>query len=65
MMKWSRSEILNAVRELSRFMTGACPEHLKAMYRVMKYCVGTPNRGLLLKPNMKWDEHDPNFELEH
>jgi hypothetical protein len=28
----------------------------------MKYCVGTPNRGLLLKPNAKWDE-DPNFEF--
>jgi hypothetical protein len=29
----------------------------------MKYCVGTPNRGLLLKPNKKWDEHDPSFEF--
>jgi hypothetical protein len=28
-----------------------------------KYCVGTPNRGLFLKPTMKWDK-DPNFEFE-
>jgi hypothetical protein len=38
--------------------------HLKEMYRTMKYCVGTPNRGLFLKPTMKWDTKDPNFEFE-
>jgi hypothetical protein len=26
-----------------------------AMYRVMKYCRNTPERGLLLKPTMRWD----------
>ena len=25
------------------------------MYCIMKYCIGTPNCGLTLKPNMKWD----------
>jgi hypothetical protein len=63
MMKWTRPEILNAVRELSRFMAHASLAHLKEMYRAMKYCVGTPNRGLFLKPTMKWDR-DPNFEFE-
>ena len=29
----------------------------------MKYCVGTPNRGLLLKPDVEWDG-DQNFEFE-
>ena len=29
LMKWSRPEIGNAVQELSRFMTGAGPAHLK------------------------------------
>jgi hypothetical protein len=62
MMKWTQPEILNAVRELSRFMTGMAMAHLKEMYRAMKYCVGTPNCGLLLKPNMKWDGN-PNFEF--
>jgi len=62
MMKWTRPEILNAIRELSRFMTGASKAHLKEMFRAMKYCVGTPNRGLLLKPTMKWNG-DPNFEF--
>jgi hypothetical protein len=62
MMKWTRPETLNAVRELSRFMSGATMAHVHAMYRVMKYCVCTPDRGLVLKPTSKWDG-DPNFEF--
>jgi hypothetical protein len=46
MMRWSRPEVLNAVRELSRHMTSVTLSHLKAMYRVMTYCVHTKNRGL-------------------
>ena len=60
MMKWTRPEILNAVRELSRFMTGATRAHMVALYCVMKYCVGTPNRGLLLMPDTAWDG-DPDL----
>jgi hypothetical protein len=62
-MRWSRPDILNAVRELSRFMQRANPAHVKAMYHVMTYCVATPERGLLIKPNRKWNG-DPNFEFE-
>ena len=50
MMKWTRPDILNAVRELSRFMMGATKAHMREMVRAMRYCVGTQNRGLLLKP---------------
>jgi len=60
MMKWTRPDILNAVRELSRFMSGATMAHMGAMNRAMRYCVGTPNRGLLLKPDASWDG-DPHF----
>ena len=63
LMKWSRPEILNAVRELSKFMSGAAMAHQEAMYRVMKYCVATSERGLLLKPNKIWDGN-PDFEFE-
>ena len=62
MMKWSRPEILNGTRELSRFMSGAAAGHVKAMFRAMKYLDSTPNRGLLLKPNCHWNG-DPNFEF--
>ena len=61
MMKWWRPEILNSVRELSRFVSGPNEAHVKAMKRVMKYCVATPNRGLFMNPNTVWDG-DPNFE---
>jgi hypothetical protein len=63
MMLWSRPEIYNAVRELSRFMTtGASDAHMKAMKRVMEYCVETKDRGLVLKPDVKWNS-DPEFKL--
>jgi hypothetical protein len=36
MMRWSRPETLNSVRELSHFMQGAMSAHMRAMLRVMK-----------------------------
>jgi hypothetical protein len=61
---WSRPEIYNATRELSRFMTlGAPGAHTKAMLRVMEYCVATEKRGLKLEPNKKFNG-DPDFKLE-
>ena len=61
MMRWSRPDILNAVRELSKFMSGASEAHMVAMKRVMKYCVATPYRGLELKPTRKWNGVDKDF----
>jgi len=55
MMRWSRPEVYNAVRNLSRHMKASTAVHVKAMHRVMKYCVSTPNRGWKLKPNRTWD----------
>jgi hypothetical protein len=62
MMRWSRPEILYAVRKLSQYMPGASLAHAKAMHRTMKYCVGSPERGLLLKPVGKWDGN-PSYEF--
>jgi hypothetical protein len=55
MMRWTRPDILNAVRELSRFMSKAKPEHLGAMYRVMRFVRKTCNKGLTLKPERTWN----------
>ena len=55
MMRWSRPEVYNAVRDLSRHMKASTTTHVKAMHRVMKYCVSTPHRGWTLKPNRKWN----------
>ena len=55
MMKWSRPEISNAVRELSRFMKTATLAHMKAMKNVMNYTVATTEHVLLLKPYAELD----------
>ena len=62
MLRWSRPEILNAVHDLSKYMSGATLAHMKALIRVMHYCHKTPERGLLLKPTRKWNG-DPKFEF--
>jgi hypothetical protein len=61
--KYSRPETYNAVRELSRQGSNPVPAHLKAMYKVMKYCLTTRERGLILKPNAKWDGKDKSFKF--
>eukprot|EP00957_Ditylum_brightwellii_P003673 278508-Ditylum_brightwellii.AAC.1 len=64
MMKWSCPEVLNSVRELSRFMSGngAVPARTVAMHRAMYFCVSTPERGWTLRPDAKRDG-DPEFEF--
>ena len=56
MMRWSRPDILNAVRKLSKFCHSAGPAHLVAMYRVMSYIVHTKSKGLVLAPKGSMSE---------
>jgi hypothetical protein len=46
MMRWSRPDVLNAVRECSKFMSGAWENHMGAMQRIMRYVVNTAARVL-------------------
>ena len=55
MMRWSRVEIMNSVRECSRFMTEARKSHVVAVQRIMTYCIKTEDRGLTLSPDGIWD----------
>ena len=65
LMRWSRVEIANSVRELTRMFSGASLAHVKAMYRTMAYCMNTHMRGRVLKPNRKCDENNlKDFEFE-
>jgi hypothetical protein len=41
---------------------GASDAHMKAMKQEMEYCVGKKDRGLMLKPDVKWND-DPSFKL--
>jgi hypothetical protein len=61
MMRWSRPEIWNSVRETSRRMQLPNKDHYKAMIRIMKYCRDTPKRGWTLKPDRNWDGKNKNF----
>ena len=55
MSKYSRSDLLNAVRELTRFGSKPSLAHYKAMLRVMKFCCQTRTEGLMINPNTRWD----------
>lgn len=63
MMWWSKPEIYNHGRDLSRCMTtGITQEHVKAMEKLINYCISTRERGSLLKPDEVWDGN-PNLEF--
>jgi len=61
LVKWSRVEMKNCARELSRFMSEATKTHMQAMHRAMKHALIAPKRGLLIQPSRRWDGN-PNFE---
>ena len=42
----SRPEIANSLREISKFMDGATPANINAMYCIMHYVIDTPQRRL-------------------
>ena len=64
MMRWSRPEIWNAVRECSKRMSKASEDHVKAVLRILKYCNDTKLRGYELKPSRKWDGKDISFKFK-
>ena len=59
LLKHSRPELSNCVRELSKVMDGANKKHQKALYRVIKFVEETKNRKLILEPirrdDLKWE----------
>lgn len=63
MMRWSRPEVCNSVRDLSRHMSKVAQEHVDAMHRVMSNCAAYPERGWNLKPERKWDGKDRDFKF--
>jgi hypothetical protein len=62
--RWSRPECRNAVREISRFNSGATEQHFGDLHRVMKHFVTTPERGWILKPERAWDGKDKQFKFK-
>jgi hypothetical protein len=52
LIKHSRPDICNSVRELSKVADGA---HLKVPLRTIKYVLGTEDHGLLIQPQLNND----------
>jgi hypothetical protein len=52
---WSRPDILNAVREVSRHLKTPTQIHYNAMKTIMEYCIATEGRGRKIAPLQKWD----------
>ena len=50
LVKLSRPDISNAVRELTKVLSGATETHYKAMLRCIKYIFETEYKGLKIKP---------------
>ena len=53
-MRYSRPDILNVVRELSKWMLASTTiDHMKVMHQTMNYVIHTKNRDLCLQPDMR------------
>ena len=59
LVKHSRPDLSNSVRELTKVLDGATEAHWKAMMRVIKYVFDTKMKALKLKPTM-----DKGYYLE-
>ena len=49
LVKYSRPDLSNAVRELSKVNDGATNEHVKSLLRVIKFAIDTKNKVLVYK----------------
>lgn len=54
-MQWSRCEYMNGARDLARMMSSPTQKHWKALMHLVRYAVGTKNRGLVLAPTRIWN----------
>jgi hypothetical protein len=52
---WSRPDILNSVREVSRQLKAPNKVHYQAMMQIMQFCVATSKRGRKIEPNASWN----------
>lgn len=50
LVKYSRPDLANITRELSKVMDGATKAHWKALIRAISYALSTEEKGLILKP---------------
>ena len=58
LVKHTRPDLCNAVRELSKVLNGATEQHLQDLYRVLKYVLYTKHMGFPIEPTFipKWPD---------
>ena len=61
MMRYTRPDVLNRVRELSKFVTAATHYQYMCMLRVMDFIRFTAEIGWHLQPSRAWDGKDKDF----
>ncbi len=61
LVKHSRPDISNAVRELSKVLDGATPAAFKEMLRVIKFVLDTKSKGLWIEPEL--DNNEEPWDL--
>jgi len=64
MMRWTRPDIHNSVRDCSMHMHQSTEEHYQATIKIMDYVVATPERELFLAPKGDWNGKDFDFEFK-
>ena len=57
LVKYSRPDLSNAVRELSKVNNGATPKHVKSLVRVVKFALDTRNKGLVYNVTNEKEEN--------
>ena len=61
---WSRPDISNAVREVSRHGHQCARRHINAAKKIAAYVWQTPNRGWILEPKRRWNGRDKSFKFK-
>jgi len=62
-MSWSRPEVANPVREVSRHMTEGTKEAFEQAMRIRDYLVATRQRGRIIAPQRNFNDIDRGEEL--
>ena len=64
-MGWTRPELMNSVRECSKYMKGAAETHMVALKRMIHFNVAAAKRGLHLSPKGIWNgTKDYKFKIQ-
>ena len=57
LLKHSRAELSDPMRELTRCMSGPGPENMKEMHGIVKWVLDHPSVGWKCEPQVEFDDH--------